>query len=72
MRMDIVVVRDPSGDLGERRFGTWNGAHAQVVTLESPDERFRDAVALRAGYGREAGYQAELGGEDAGVLGGIG
>ena len=72
VRMDRVVVGDPSGDEPEHRGGVGQGRDADVVALEGFDESLRHAVGLRAFDRREAEFQSQLLGEDARVFCGVG
>src|SRR5687767_11379230 len=71
MRMVLVVVVEPSGDLVKRLGGVGHGADAEVVALQSLHEGLAHAVALWARHRREAGNEIELRGEDAGLAGGV-
>jgi hypothetical protein len=42
-----------------------------VIPFQGVHEGFRDPIALRALHRREAGFQAEPAGEDAGLPGGV-
>ena len=61
MRMVLVVVVEPSGELAEYRGGVGQRVHAQVVALEGLHEGLAQAVALRARHRREARHEVELG-----------
>lgn len=67
----FVVVFDPVSDSVEDGFTVRQWVHADIVALYCFDKGFRDTVGLRALHRREAGFQAELEGEDAGVLRGV-
>ena len=71
MRVVLVVVVEPSGDLPEHRSSVRQRVYASVVALEGFDEGFGDAVGLRALHRREAWHQAEGGGEVARLPGGV-
>lgn len=72
MRMVVVVVLEPSGDLAECLGGARQGVDADIVALEGLDEGLADAVALRAGDRSKIGHQAQLGGKAARRQGGVG
>jgi len=67
----VVVVVEPGADQSEDRGGVRQGRDLDVVALEGVDEGLGDAIALWAPDGREAGLEAELASEDAGILGGV-
>ena len=57
MRMVLVVILEPSGDLSERLIR--DRMDADVIPLHGFDEGLRDAVAFRAGNRGEARLEAE-------------
>ena len=63
MRMDGVVVCDPSGDEIEHRGGVGQGRDADVVALEGLHEGLAHSVAFGRPDRREAGGEAEGRGE---------
>ena len=82
--MVFIVVVEPPGNQSEDSDGVWQRRLVHVVALERIHEgratvchRFEDdgeryAIALRALYRCVTGLQAELPGEDAGILGDVG
>ncbi len=69
--MVLVVVVEPSGDPVKRGLGIRHGADAEVIALEGLREGLAHADALGARDRREARDEVELGGEDAGIVGGV-
>src|SRR5690606_1500911 len=63
---------EPDGDQAESLVGIWQRRYANIVALESVDEGFRDAVALRAFHMSEAGFEADLSCKDARFPGSVG
>ena len=63
MRVVLVVVVEPPGDLPKHCSSVRQWLYASVVALECFDEGFSDAVRLRAVHRGEAWHQAEGGGE---------
>ena len=63
MRVVLVVVVEPPGDLPKHCSSVRQWLYASVVALEGFDEGFSDAVRLRAVHRGEAWHQAEGGGE---------
>ncbi len=59
MRMVVVVVLEPPGDLPERGERIRQGVDANIVALEGFDEALGDAVRFRALHGSEAGHEIE-------------
>src|SRR5688572_4732760 len=72
MRMDVVIVGDPSGDLPESPSGVRQGVYANIVALEGFYEGFRHAVRLRTADRGEARLQVQRCREVARLLGGVG
>ena len=69
--MERVVVGDSSVDEPDHGSRVGQRRDADVVTLESLHERLAHAVAFRRPDDREAGNEAESGGEVTRVLGGV-
>ena len=72
VRVVGVVVLEPGREQLEGSGGVRQRGDLDVVALERADEGLGDAIALRARHRRKIGLEAELAGEDAGVLGGVG
>ena len=71
MRVNIVVVVEPTRQLIDDSAGVGFVADAGVVSLQRPYERLGHAVRLRAFDRGGAWDQADVAGEPAGVGGGI-
>ena len=54
MRVDVVVILEPGGQLPHDGDGVWPWVHAGIVALKGFDEGLADAVAFRASDWREA------------------
>ena len=63
MRVALVVIVEPPGDLPEQCSSIRQWDDASVVALGGFDKGFSDAVRLRAVHWGEARHQAEGGGE---------
>src|SRR3954462_6505671 len=71
MRMDFVIVVDPSGDLPWHGRRIRQGGYARVIALEGLHEGFGHSVGLGALHRREARDEVQGGGKVARFLGGI-
>ena len=72
VRMDRVVVLNPSGGEPEHRGGVGQGGEAHVVASQRLHEGLAHAVALGRADGCEAGHEVERGRKVAGLGGGVG
>ena len=72
MRVDVVVILEPSWQLLEDRDGVWPWVYAGIVTFQGFDEGLADAVAIRATDRRETWNKVQGYGEVRGFGGGIG
>lgn len=70
--MVVVVVLDPTSNQSQNGLGIWQRRDLDVITLQRFHESLGDAVALRALDRCEAGFQAQLAGEDLRVLRDVG
>ena len=71
MRVDVVVILEPGGQLLKDGDGVWPWVHAGIVTFQGFDEGLADAVAFRATDRREAWNKVQGCGEVGGFGGGI-
>jgi hypothetical protein len=72
MRLDVVVIREPGGQLLKDRDGVWPWVNAGMVAFQGFDEGLADAVALWAADRREAWNKVKRSGKISGLGGGIG
>jgi hypothetical protein len=72
MRVYVVVILEPGGQLLHDGDCTWPWVYAGIVALKGFDEGLADAVAFRASDWREAWNKAKRSGKMSGLGGGIG
>lgn len=72
MRVDVVVILEPGGQLLEDGDGVWPWVHAGIIAFQGFDEGLAYPVAFRAADRREAWNKVQGCGEVGGFGGGIG
>ena len=71
MRVNVVVVGDPSWQLTHDGFGIWSRTDADIVALDRANEGFSHSVALWTFERRRPRFEADVAGEAAGVAGDV-
>src|SRR5262245_52445061 len=71
VRVNLVVVGDPSWQLTHYGFGIWSRTDADVVTLDRANEGFSHSVALWTFERRRPRFEPDVAGEAAGVAGDV-
>src|SRR4029450_5461691 len=71
VRVNFVVVGDPSWQLTHYGFGIWSRTDADVVALDRSNEGFSHSVALWTFERRRPRFEPNVAGEAAGVAGDI-
>jgi hypothetical protein len=71
MRVDVVVILEPGGQLLEGRDGVWPWIHAGIVAFQGFDEGPTHTVAFKAADRREAWNKVKRSSKISGLSGGI-
>src|SRR5262249_62225315 len=71
LRVDLVVVGDPSWQLPHYGFGIWSRTDADIVALDRANEGFSHSVALWTFERRRPRFEPDVASEAAGVAGDI-
>ena len=71
MRVNLVVVGDPSWQLTHDGFGIWSRTDADIVALDRANEGFGHSVALWTSERRRFRFEPDLAGEATGVAGDV-
>src|SRR5262245_14087034 len=71
VRVNLVVVGDPSWQLTHDGFGIWSRTDADIVALDRANEGFRHSVALWTFERRRPRFEPDVAGEAAGVAGDV-
>ena len=71
MRVNLVVVGDPSWQLTHYGFGIWSRTDADIVALDRANEGFSHSVALWTFERRRPRFEPDVAGEAAGVAGDV-
>ena len=71
MRVNLVVVGDPSWQLTHDGFGIWSRTYADIVALDRANEGFSHSVALWTFERRRPRFEPDVAGEAAGVAGDV-
>lgn len=71
MRVNLVVVGDPSWQLTHDGFGIWSRTDADIVALDRANEGFSHSVALWTFERRRPRFEPDVAGEAAGVAGDV-
>ena len=71
MRVNLVVVGDPSWQLTHYSFGIWSRTDADIVALDRANEGFSHSVALWTFERRPPRFEPDVAGEAAGVAGDV-
>ena len=71
MRVNLVVVGDPSWQLTHYSFGIWSRTDADIVALDRANEGFSHSVALWTFERRPPRIEPDVAGEAAGVAGDV-
>src|SRR5262249_3834661 len=69
VRVNLVVVGDPSWQLTHHGFGIWSRTDADIVALDRANEGFSHSVALWTFERRRPRFEPDVAGEAAGVAG---
>ena len=69
MRVNLVVVGDPSWQLTHYGFGIWSRTDADIVALDRANEGFSHSVALWAFDWRGSRFEADVASEAACLAG---
>src|SRR5262245_13176849 len=69
LRVDLVVVGDPSWQLTHYGFGIWSRTDADIIALDRANEGFSHSVALWTFERRRPRFEPDVAGEAAGVAG---
>ena len=71
MRVNLVVVGDPSWQLTHDCVGIWSRTDTDIVALDRANEGFSHSVALWTSRGVVLGFEPDVAGEAAGVAGDV-
>ena len=71
MRVNFVVVGDPSWRLTHYGFGIWPRTDADIVALDCANEGVSHSVALWTSERRRPRFEPDVAGEAAGVAGDV-
>jgi hypothetical protein len=71
VRVNLVVVGDPSWQLTHDGFGIWSRTDADIVALDRANEGFSHSVALWTFERRRPRFEPDVAGEAAGVAGDV-
>jgi hypothetical protein len=71
VRVNLVVVGDPSWQLMHYGFGVWSRTDADIVAFDRANEGFSHSVALWTFERRRPRFEPDVAGEAAGVAGDV-